>query len=149
MKHHLTIILTMAVLATGAMPMIALAVNPQTVDITSENFKFVVCDGPKPPPGATNIPANYVPCDFNALVNTVQHLINIAIVIGVIAALGSFCFIGYLYITGTQENIKKAHSILPKVFFGFIMMLAAWFIVYQLLSWLGASEGLKSLLGTP
>jgi hypothetical protein len=71
------------------------------------------------------------------------------IVIGVIAAFGSFCYIGYLYITGTQENIKKAKSIFPKIFFGFIIMLSAWFIVYQILTWLGSYNGYKALLGNP
>ncbi len=148
MKRNITIIFTIAILALSQLPLTAMAVNPQSVDITSPDFKFVICDGPKPPPGATNIPANYVPCDFNAVIKTVQHLINIAIVVGVIVALGSFCYIGFLYLTGKEKNISLAKSILPKVFFGFIMMLSAWFIVYELLSWLGTSPGFRSLLGS-
>ena len=167
MKRNVVTIIIIAILVATQLPFVAGAVDTQTVDITNPGFMFVTCDGPdlsKLPSGQTmtvtikgvqqtvttgQIPSTYTPCNFNAAVNTVQHLINIAVVVGVCVALGGFCYIGYLYMTGTQENIKKAKSILPKIFFGFIIMLSAWFIVYQLLSWLGASEGFKSLLGSP
>ncbi len=167
--RNITTILTIAILIVSQLPMSAMAAVAETVNITDPNFMFVVCDGPdlskitlsagqkmnitvKGVPTVWSggaVPGGYVACDFNALINTVQHLINIAIVIGVVVALGSFVYIGYLYMTGTQGHIKKAHEMLPKIFFGFIMMLAAWFIVYQLLSWLGASAGFRSLLGSP
>ncbi len=139
-----------------------------TVNIFSQDFKFVVCDGPdlsKIKDGAASmivrvggkevnytpngaLPNGYVPCDFNGLMKTVQHFIDIAIVAGVIVALGSFCYIGYLYMTGKESNISTAKKIFPKIFWGFVLMIASWFIVYQLLSWLGASVG-KALLGNP
>lgn len=79
---------------------------------------------------------NFIPCDFRGLMIQVQFLINAAIVIGVLAALIGFAYAGFLYITGTKGNIEKAHKIFPKIFWGFILMLTAWFIVYQILKWL-------------
>ncbi len=150
MKRNI-IILIIAI--SGILPISAAVVHAATasdvdkVNISDPEFQLSICDGPRPP----NTPANSttVYCDFDGLILTVRRFINVMIVIGVIAAFGSFCYIGYLYITGTQENIKKAKSILPKIFFGFIIMLSAWFIVYQMLTWLGASPGFKALLGSP
>jgi membrane protein DedA with SNARE-associated domain len=70
-------------------------------------------------------------------------------VLGVLAAIIVFTYAGYLYITGIEGNIKKAKSIFPKVFLGFVIMLVAWFVVYQLLSWLTGNSGFAKLLGNP
>jgi hypothetical protein len=78
----------------------------------------------------------YIPCDFQGLMMQAQHLINVMIVLGVVGALFGFAYAGYLYMTGTPKNLDKAKSIFPKVFWGFILMLTAWFVVYQILSWL-------------
>ncbi len=119
------------------------------LDPNSSGFKIVVCDGPTLPANYPNKPANYVPCDFNGVMLQVQHLINIAMVLGVLVAIVMFSYAGGLYITGKKANVDKAHSIFPKVFFGFIIMLSAWFIVYQILSWLTNNDGFKALLGNP
>ncbi len=79
----------------------------------------------------------------------VQHLIDIAMVLGVLAAIILFVYAGYLYITGIPGNIDKAKGIFPKVFWGFIIMLVAWFVVFQLLSWLTGNSGFGTLLGSP
>ncbi|MES2216027.1 MAG: hypothetical protein V4481_01890 [Patescibacteria group bacterium] len=124
-----------------------------------EGFRLTVCDGPTLPTPQMKQAAdselqakyhrNYVPCDFNGVMLQVQHLINIAIILGVIMAILGFFYAGYLHITGTQENIKKARSIFPKILGGFILMLSGWFIVYQILSWLtGEGSGLGALLGS-
>ncbi len=135
-------------------------VDPDS-DPTKESFKLVACDGPTLPTNDAgkkmkaeieskfNPPRSYVACDFNGIMLQVQHLINIMMVIGVFCAIFGFSFAGYLYITGTQSNIKRAHEIFPKVFFGFIIMLSAWFIVYQILTWLTDNPGFKTLLGNP
>ena len=161
MKRIITTISILTISVVFQLPLVAGAATPQTVDITSPSFQFSVCDGPdlsKLPAGQMmtvtikgvqqtvttgQIPSTYTPVD------TVQHLINIGVVVGVFVALGSFIYIGFLYIQGTEGSRSKAKSIFPKIFFGFIIMLAAWFIVFQILSWLGASEGFKTLLGTP
>lgn len=123
-------------------------------NITKSNFSLVVCDGPPLPERVLNeMPAekkaSYRPCDFNAAMMEVQHLINIAIVLGVLAAIFGFSYVGYLYITGVPSNITKARDIFKKLAIGFIIMLTAWFIVYQLLNWLTGDSGFGKLLGPP
>jgi Kef-type K+ transport system membrane component KefB len=68
----------------------------------------------------------------------VQHLINIMIIVGILAAIAGFCYAGFLYIVHGSEpsSRSEASSVFKKVFIGFIIMLTAWFIVYQILSWL-------------
>jgi hypothetical protein len=120
-------------------------------------FKLIVCDGP----AALNDPSthskesgwkkdpNFVPCDFNGVMLQIQHLINIMMVLGVITTITSMSYMGYLFISGTESNRKKAKEIFPKLFWGFIIMLTAWFIVFQILAWLTGNSGFTSLLGKP
>lgn len=126
-------------------------------------FKLLICDGPaglnhynpttgnksdmtlKPnsqrlAPGESRYlygpSPNYIPCDFTGLMKQAQFLINAMIVIGVFAAMIGFAIAGYNYILGTPSSREKAHAIFPKIFWGFIIMLTAWFIVKQILTWL-------------
>ena len=125
---------------------------PTTVNISDPGFRLLICDGPVLPsnvPEPTNLGHKYVPCDFNGLMLQVQHLINIAMVAGVIVAIGGFSYAGYLFITGTPANIGRAKEIFPKIGLGFVIMLSAWFIVYQLLAWLTGNNGFGALLGNP
>lgn len=128
-------------------PMLVNAANPIT-DVFNSKFKLSVCDGPANNPNAKNYPDGYVACDFNGLMLQVQHLINIFIIFGVLAAIVSFSYAGYLYITGVEKNISHAKEIFHKTGIGLIMMLTAWFVVYQILDWLVADPGVKTLLGT-
>ncbi len=124
--------------------------TPLTEPSTNPNssaFKIAVCDGPA---GAnTAHDPKYVPCDFNAVMLLIQHLINIMMVVGVLVAILMFSYAGGLMVTGKEKNISKAKSIFPKVFIGFIIMLSAWFIVYQALGWLASNDGFRTLLGSP
>lgn len=141
-----------------------------TVDVNSSSFKLIICDGPDLSglPSGTEITmqgqpvaithgtnptkpdgSRYIPCDFNGAMMQVQHFINIAMVAGVLVAILGFSYAGFLFITGTPGNISRAKEIFPKVGIGFIIMLSAWFIVYQLLSWLTGGSGFSALLGTP
>lgn len=144
------------------LPIVSLAQNTeQYSDPTKRSFRIVICDGPRLPDSTSQEIINlkeeykkdlngkeYIPCDFKGLMLQIQHLINIMMVLGVFVAIGVFTWAGYLYITGIKANIDKAHTIFPKVFFGFIIMLSAWFIVYQILSWLTNNPGFKTLLGS-
>ena len=131
-------------------------VHADDVNPNSPDFQLVNCDGPRlPTPEMTSTASQklghpYRACDFNGLMSQVQHLITAMIVLGVIAAMGGFIYAGVLYLSGEQNKIKMAKSIFPKVFWGFIIMLSAWFIVYQILSWLTpAGSGFGTLLGNP
>jgi hypothetical protein len=133
MKKFLVTAAVFTILSSQVGPM-AFAANGQTLktsipneDPFSSNFNLVVCDGPQYP----GQPSDYRICDFNA-------------------AIVGFSYAGYLYITGVPGNISKAHDIFKKVILGFVIMLAAWFIVYQLITWLvPGSSGVKYLLGNP
>lgn len=141
--------------------------QPQLKESENPNkstFRIVVCDGPSLPRDtngnytsdsqkmvdefkAANPGREYVACDFNGIMLLVQHLINIMMVLGVLVAILMFSYAGLLMVSGKEDNIKHAKSIFPKVFWGFIIMLSAWFIVYQILSWLTDNSGFKTLLG--
>lgn len=131
----------------------ARAQNEPSDNPSESNFKIVYCDGPELPPKvleATKAKLGgraYIVCDANAAVKQVQHLINIMIALGILGAIIGFCYAGYLYITGVPGNISKAHEIFKKVVMGFIIMLVAWFIVYQVMIWLTGESGFMTLLG--
>jgi len=126
------------------------------VDLNARNekgegtFKLVICDGPDYSSLKKSIsiswngqnvtvppnPQGYVPCDFKGLILQAQYLINVMLVVGVVAALAGFSYAGFLYMKGDQGSLSMAHKIFPKIVWGFILMLTAWFIVYQILAWL-------------
>ena len=132
------------------------------VNPNESGFKLVVCDGPTLPDvapamlltqenkarSAKGLP-QYVPCDFNGVMRTVQHLINVMMVVGVFVAVCLISYAGALLISGNPKNKEHAKAIFPKIGIGFIIMLSAWFIVYQILDWLTTNPGFKTLLGTP
>lgn len=123
-------------------------VNPDYQNINSSLFRLVICDGPPLPTNYPNKPDKYIPCDFQGLMLQLQHLINIAIIFGVLIAIIGFTYAGYLYVTGIPKNIDQAHKIFPAVMWGFIIMLSAWFVIYQILEWLTGSRGFGVLLGS-
>ncbi len=134
------------------------------VDVNSSGFKLSVCDGPDLSGLASGTkiflngqnvtlthgqnPPGYIPCNFNGVMLQIRHLIDVMIVLGVLAAMLGFCYIGYLYIAGGKGNIDQAKVMFPKLVWGFIIMLVAWFIVFQLITWLTGSSGFSTLLGS-
>lgn len=152
----------MALLFVGT----SVSAQAPAVNLSDPGFKIIACDGPEglghvnPQTGAIDLTkvngqykyplkSGYVPCNFKGVMIQLQHLINIMMAAGVLVAIVGFSYAGFLYITGKKGNIDKAHEIFPKVFFGFIIMLSAWFIVYQILSWLTDNGGFSTLLGNP
>jgi len=127
----------------------AQTIKPEPVDVNSSSFRLLICDGPVLPAGVTPPKANYVPCDFKGLMMQIQHFINIAMVGGVIIAILGMTYAGILYISGNPAKIKEAHDIFPSILIGFIVMLSAWFIVYQVINWLTGGNTLSVLLGNP
>ena len=109
----------------------------------SDKFQLSICDGPK---GLAGVAPDKV-CDFKGFMTQAQFLINVMIMFGVLAAIVSLSYGGYLYITGEKGKIEQAKEIFRKTGWGFLMMLTAWFIVFQLLDWLAGNEGVKTLLG--
>ena len=132
-----------------------------TENPTQSSFQLTVCDGPDisslpqsvqqqlvQQAGKSSI-SQYHACNFNTAMIQIQHLIDIAMVLGVFAAIVLFTYAGFLMITGKEDDRKKAKDIFPKIFIGFIIMLSAWFIVYQILSWLTGNGIFTKLLGNP
>ena len=138
--------------------------NPTDVpDVNGQHgFQLTVCDGPAEVgftdvtdstgkvTGHTPIPG-FIPCDFNGAMIQIQHLINIAMVLGVLAAIVGFSWAGFLLIsmsiTGKMDDRKKAVEIFRKVVTGFVIMLVSWFVVYQIIDWITGNSALKYLLG--
>ena len=129
------------------------------VDINSSGFKLIICDGPEnlkyvdPATGIYDTTHKYVnnkftPCNFRGAMMQINFLITLAVIVGVLVAIIGFTYAGFLYIKG-GKGIDEAHKIFPKVFWGFIIMLSAWFIVYQILNWLTGSNTFSVLLGNP
>ena len=125
-------------------------------NINSTSFKLLICDGP--PELVHYDPVNkkydkeyenkdFIPCDFRGLMLQIQHLINLAFVLAVLATIIGMIRAGYLYITGVPANLNKAHEIFKAVGIGFVLALCAWFIVYQILVWLTGSGSYTALLG--
>jgi hypothetical protein len=46
----------------------------------------------------------------------------------------------------SQDDIKKAREIFKRVLIGFVIMLCAWFVIYQILTWLAADSSATALL---
>lgn len=138
---------------------VAIAQSTDSSNPNSSGFRLAICDGPaelnhinpktgKIESGYINDP-DFIPCNFEGAIRQITHLINIMIITGVFVAIIGFAYAGYLYITGVPDKITKAHGIFKKVGLGFIIMLSAWFIVYQILTWFTGNSGLKALLGNP
>ncbi|HTK33133.1 MAG TPA: hypothetical protein VL335_01135 [Candidatus Paceibacterota bacterium] len=154
----LSLLLTPVVFAQGVQTLTSPAASE---DPTQSSFRIVVCDGPDNPAINKPVPLYdnngkptgqtrpYVVCNFNGAMLTVQHLINIAMVLGVFAAIVLFTYAGYLMLKGTDSDRNKAKDIFPKILWGFVIMLSAWFIVYQILSWLTGNSAFTKLLGNP
>ncbi len=118
------------------------AQSKTNTNVTSSGFRLVTCDGPKIP--GNNDP-KYTVCDFIGLIEQVQHIMIAAIIFGVLVALGGFSYAGYLFMTGTPNNITHARKILWGVVVGLLIMLSAWFIVFQILVWLTGDSGIAKI----
>jgi hypothetical protein len=142
------------------------AQTTKSANPNDKGFRLAICDGP----AALNTPAthmmsdgkgglrvdpqwkadpNFIPCDFQGLMKQVQWLITAMLTLGVFVAILGFSYAGFLYVRGTPGTITQAHKIFEKVGVGFVIMLSAWFIIYQVLGWLTGNSGLKALLGSP
>ena len=149
-------IVALALVASVLAPTLVFAQASE--DPSSTGFKIISCDGPdlKTQPAVMSIwqakhqGQVYVPCDFAGALGQIQHIINICIIVGVLVALLLFSYAGYLYvsvaITGKKDNINQAKEIFKKAVIGFVIMLVAWAIIYQLLSWISSNQAAATAL---
>lgn len=74
------------------------------------------------------------PCNFNHLIVLAQRLINWLVFISVFVGAALFAYAGLLYVSsaGSEDKVKKAHDLFRSVLVGFLLVLAAWLIVYTI-----------------
>lgn len=75
-------------------------------------------------------------CNFNNLIGMVNYLVNWMFVITIPIMIGLISYSGFLYMTGKQENIKKAKAVMTSAVVGFIIALLAWFMVATIVNWI-------------
>jgi hypothetical protein len=87
-----------------------------------EAGNLIVCEGPD--------------CDWAALIKLVNTLITDMIIISTLLAVAVFIYAGFLLLTsGGNESAKtKAKDMFGKVVKGYVVILAAWLIVYTITS---------------
>ena len=157
---------TIVLASPNNMAAAATAADP-TENPNSTEFKLVDCDGPTFPTNpdgslteigvklntawlAKNPGKTYKSCNFVGALQQIQHLMNIAVILGVLIAILLFSYAGYLMVsvsfTGKQDSIKQAREIFKKVAIGFIIMLVAWFVIFQILSWMTGNSSTATTL---
>jgi hypothetical protein len=134
-KITLTFFLSLAVLS----PVFVLAQTEVKLDYSG----FVKCDGVV----RAGEDGRQTPCDFGALINTIISAINWAFYISIPLAVALFAYAGVLFMTGSQGNIKTAKDIFKTVAVGFIIMITAWFLVRQFVSWFVKDATATTFLG--
>ncbi len=69
-------------------------------------------------------------CDFSALIDMVNTIIQYLIFIAMPLAAISFAYAGWIYLSagGDTGKVKKAHEIFANVGIGLILVLSAWLI---------------------
>ncbi len=87
-------------------------------------------------------------CDFNALLGTINKLINWAFAISVPVATVLFAYAGLLLMNGKPGDRTKAKDIFTNVAIGFIIMLVAWVSVRTVVDWfVKPDSGATTFLG--
>ena len=84
------------------------------------------------------VPQNCPEYGWPQLVLLGQRLINFMIALAIPLSAVAFAWAGFIYITaaGSEEKIKRAHSIFWKVAIGFLLVLGAWLIVFTITQFL-------------
>ena len=95
------------------------------------------------------VPCDGADCGFNDLIQLAQNLINWMVYISVPIAAIVFTWAGMLYVTaaGDPGKIAKAHGLFKNVALGFVIVLAAWLIVYTITNSLLNEDSQVQLLG--
>ncbi len=75
-------------------------------------------------------------CGWAELLELAQNIMNFMIAIAIPLSAIAFAWAGFLYLSsaGSEDKIKKAHGIFKKVAIGLFFVLAAWLIVWLIVS---------------
>jgi len=107
------------------------------VTLAEEAPSLIVCDGVDDPATAEN-----EACTFNNVLDLAQAIMNFIIYISITISAGLFIWAGILYSTAGDDmsKVQRARDIFKNVAIGFIVILAAWLIVYTIVNGLTGSN---------
>jgi hypothetical protein len=90
-----------------------------------------------------------VACNFQTFISMVGTTINWLFVIAIPVAVALFAYAGLLYMSGKDENKKKARTIFLNVAIGFIIMLVMFVVVKTVVGWVvNPGFGATTFLGS-
>lgn len=112
-------------------------------DVKLDYSGFVKCDGVT----RASETDRQTKCDFAALMDTVIKAINWMFYITIPIATALFAYAGVLYMTGQPKYITTAKSIFTTAATGFIIMISAWFLVRQFVTWFVKDPTATTFLG--
>lgn len=140
MKRFLPTLILAIFLGSIFTPMSVLAQDAPRLDYSG----FVNCDGVV----KKDEQFRQTKCDFQALMATINKMINWMFYISIPAAGVLFSYAGLLYIRGTSNSRSQANKIFTSVGIGFIIMLVAWIGVRTAVDWLvNKNSGATTFLG--
>ena len=84
-------------------------------------------------------------CGACDLIKLAQNIVKFFVFFATVIAVLMFVYAGFLYISsvGDPGKIKKAHGIFINVFWGFIIVLAAWLLINFIMVTFGVDKKLK------
>lgn len=117
---------------------------PNTVSAQTTNYKGLVqCDG------VVTDPSTQKKCDFNALIDQINFLINWAFFMAIPIASGFLVYAGYYYMFTGEEGHKKAKAIFSSVGIGLIAAAGGWLVIHTIIKFLvKPGLGAGSLIGS-
>ena len=128
-------------------PILAFIVLMAPVFVFAQYDGLVKCDGVVLP-GETE----KTRCDFVALINQIKFLINWAMGMLMVIAVGVAAYVGIMYMyagfTGNVGKAQEAKGYFTNILTGILIVLFAWLIVRTILNWLVNTDVYKfDLLG--
>ncbi|OHA90429.1 MAG: hypothetical protein A3F53_01900 [Candidatus Zambryskibacteria bacterium RIFCSPHIGHO2_12_FULL_48_10] len=87
---------------------------------------LIVCDGVK----TTELPE----CGYASLITLARVLINDLFILSTLIAVAAFAYAGFKMVMsrGSETEYKNAVTMLSKVAWGYVWILAAWLVVYTI-----------------
>jgi hypothetical protein len=97
----------------------------------------------------TDIKCTGADCGFDNLLILAAALVSFVVKLSIPVAAALFIYAGFLYVTATDDSSKvsKAKSIFTTAFWGFVIILGAWVIVFTLVNAIVDPEYLKGTDG--
>lgn len=151
--HKTGLLLVLLFFVFIAVPTFAQDTGPDPTAGQGEAGGLVPCGRDLHPVGTTDAQGKDIsgtpknPCGFDDLIALGGRLTRWLVFMSAFIAAGTFTYAGYLYATagGSEERVKKAHSVFKVTLIGFIIVLAAWLIVYTIGTTVVTDSGILQL----